>query len=128
MGIYLICSIKYFSQHHSQGNCSSLPTQKDTGEELRESDWCLRTKLRTNNTQTNRDNYRSSLAKMQTKILLKHSQLKRSFREWEIQQVTSTGKEPWSEELFKNSTMKETYKSLNLAEQLLKHWNINIHL
>ena len=65
---------------------------------------------------------------MQTKILRVHSQLKRSFREWEIQQVTSTGKEPWSEELFKNSTMKETYKSLNLAEQLLKHWNINIHL
>ena len=87
-----------------------------------------RCKLRQNNNKTTKDNYLTSLAKVQTKVLSEHGKLKKSIYDWEIRQVTEQNKEPWAEDLKKNYEMHDNYKKLKLAQQLLKHWKISVHL
>lgn len=87
-----------------------------------------RSQLRLNNSKSNKESYLSSMAKVQTKVLSVHGKLKHSFHAWEVTQVTEKGREPWTEDLMKNHEMHDIYKTIKLAEQLLKHWKITVHL
>ena len=62
-------------------------------------------------TAENKNSHKTALARAQTKVHVKR-----------------TCTEPWGEELKKNPDVHSKHKSLKVASQLLKHWNITVRL
>ena len=87
-----------------------------------------RKQLRASASKHNITTYESCLARAQVKVLAAHTRLSKEIKEWELQKVKEVGQEPWAEELQRNSTMHDKFKSLKKAESLLKHWKISVHL
>ncbi|XP_068692950.1 uncharacterized protein [Montipora foliosa] len=75
------------------------------------------------------EDYKTHLAHVQTQVLGKHSQVAKIFKEWE-KQFTSTNDclEPTLDDIEKDEKGYNLYKMLRLCRQLLKHWNITVHL
>ena len=89
-----------------------------------------RTQLRKNPTSKSvQQDYQTQLAYIQTQVLAKHSQLASSFKEWEaLFTSNNNGLEPTLDEIEKDEKGCNLYKALRLCRQLLKHWNITVHL
>lgn len=89
-----------------------------------------RNKLRNSpNSRVLQEDYKTLLGHVQTQVLGKHSQIAKSFKEWE-KQFTSTNDclEPTLDDIEKDEKGYNLYKMLRLCRQLLKHWNIIVHL
>ena len=95
-------------------------------QEVLDLDSC-RTKLRLSASKENKAAYENALAKAETKVLRAHSQLKKDINDWEIDWVKKKGREPWGEDLKKNTEIHQKYKALKIANELLKHWKITVH-
>ena len=90
----------------------------------------LRNKLRNNSSSINlQEDYKKQLAHVQTKVLGKHSQVAKSFKEWE-KLFTSMNNyiEPSLDDIQKDEKGYISYRTLRLCRQLLQHWNITVHL
>ena len=90
----------------------------------------LRNKLRNNSSSINlQEDYKKQLAHVQTKVLGKHSQVAKSFKEWE-KLFTSMNNyiEPSLDDIQKDEKGYILYRTLRVCRQLLKHWNITVHL
>ena len=72
--------------------------------------------------------YDTALAKVQTKVLAANGQLKQVLKDWELTHVKQKGREPWGDDLRENPEMLMKYKAFQIAKELLKHWNITVHL
>lgn len=73
--------------------------------------------------------YETELAHVQSLVLRKHSEVTKSFKEWE--KLFTTGNdclEPTLEDIEKDKEGCNLYKTLRLSRQLLKHWKITVHL
>ena len=89
----------------------------------------LRTNLKNLGTTQAKEDYEVALAAIQTRVLAKHSTLKQQFKEWERCFFAKHNcKEPNLEDTRNDKTAHDLYKTLRLCKQLLKHWNITVHL
>jgi len=73
--------------------------------------------------------YEKELAHVQSLVLRKHSEITKTFKEWE--KLFTTGNdclEPTLDDIKKDKNAYNLYKSLRLCRQLLKNWNITVHL
>ena len=73
--------------------------------------------------------YETELAHVQSLVLRKHSEVTKSFKEWE--KLFTTGNdclEPTLEDIEKDKKGYNLYKTLRLSRQLFKHWKITVHL
>ena len=90
----------------------------------------LGNKLRNNSSSINlQEDYKKQLAHVQTKVLGKHSQAAKSFKEWE-KLFTSMNNyiEPSLDDIQNDEKGYILYRTLRLCRQLLQHWNITLHL
>ena len=89
-----------------------------------------RNKLRNNlNNKALQEEYERQLAHVQTKVIAKHSQLTKTFKEWEkIYTSRNNWLEPTVADIEKDDKGYKLYKTLRLCRQFLKHWNITAHL
>ena len=75
------------------------------------------------------EDYETQLAHVQMQVLRKHSQVTKIFKEWEKSFTTSNDCiEPTPHDIKKDETAYNLYKTRQLCRQLLKHWNITVHL
>ena len=89
----------------------------------------LRTNLKNLGTTKAKEDCKVPLAAIQTRLLAKHSTLKQQFKEWERCFFAKHNcKEPNLEDIRNDKTAHDLYKTLRLYKQLLKHWNITVHL
>ena len=71
------------------------------------------------------ENYETALTVVQSKVLAKHSTLKRQFQEWEKGFFAEGDcNEPTADD----NRAYELYKTLRLCKQFLQHWKITVHL
>ena len=89
-----------------------------------------RNNLRKNlNSKDLQEEYETQLAHVQSLVLRKHSEVTKSFKEWE--NLFTTGNdclEPTLDDIEKDKKGYNLYKTLRLSRQLLKHWKITVHL
>ena len=75
------------------------------------------------------ENYETTLAVVQSKVLAKHSTLKRVFQEWEQGFFAEHDcNEPTADDIRADIKAHKLYKTLRLCKQFLQHWNITVHL
>ena len=75
------------------------------------------------------ENYETALTVVQSKVLAKHSSLKRQFQEWEQGFFAEHDcNEPTADDIRADIRAHELYKTLRLCKQFLQHWNITVHL
>ena len=75
------------------------------------------------------ENYETALTVVQSKVLAKHSTLKRQFQEWEQGFFAEHDcNEPTADDIRADIRAHELYKTLRLCKQFLQHWNITVHL
>ena len=73
--------------------------------------------------------YEKELAHVQSLVLRKHSEVTKTFKEWE--KLFTTGNdclEPTLDDIKKDKKGYNLYKTLRLCRQLLKHWKTTVHL
>ena len=73
--------------------------------------------------------YETELAYVHSSVLRKHSEVTKTFKEWE--KLLTTGNdflEPTLDDIEKNKKGYNLYKILHLCRQLSKHWKITVHL
>lgn len=73
-------------------------------------------------------NYMNVLAKVQTKVLSLHDPLRDNLKHWDEQFFIEHNREPLKEDYKNNPTVYTSLKKLTLCKELLKHWNITLHL
>ena len=75
------------------------------------------------------NNYQNLLAPVQTQILAHHTALEKQHKEWEKQHYHDHNcSEPSLEDLKRDKEQYSRYKNLILCKELLKHWEITVHL
>ena len=75
------------------------------------------------------NSYQNLLAPVQTQILAHQASLKKKHKEWETQHCLQHDcSEASLEDLKGDKEQYSIYKKLVLCEELLKHWNITVHL
>lgn len=75
------------------------------------------------------ENYETALTVVQSKVLAKHSSLKRQFQEWEQGFFAEHDcNEPTADDIRADIRAHELYKILGLCKEFLQHWNITVHL
>lgn len=75
------------------------------------------------------ENYETALTVVQSKVLAKHSSLKRQFQEWEQGFFAEHDcNETTADDIRADIRAHELYKILGLCKEFLQHWNITVHL
>ena len=81
------------------------------------------------NSKEGQNNYETALTVVQSKVLAKHSTLKRQFQEWEKGFFAEHDcNEPTADDIRTDIRAYELYKTLRLCKQFLQHWKITVHL
>ena len=81
------------------------------------------------NSKEGQENYVTALTVVQSKLLAKHSTLKRQFQEWEKGFFGEHDcNEPTADDIRADIRAYELYKTLRLCKQFLQHWKITVHL
>ena len=76
-----------------------------------------------------RNKYNNLLAQMQTKVLAQHSLLKKEHSTWEREYCLKNDfHEPNLSDVKKDKKQYAVYKNIILCQELLKYWNITVHL
>ena len=81
------------------------------------------------NSKEGQNNYETALTVVQSKVLARHSTLKRQFQEWEKGFFAEHDcNEPTADDIRTDIRAYELYKTLRLCKQFLQHLKITVHL
>ena len=76
-----------------------------------------------------KNNYQNLLAPVQTQILAQQTSLEKQHKEWEKQfYLNHECSEASLEDIRRDKEHYSSYKKMVLCQELLKHWNITVHL